>query len=105
MTTSRIWRLAAILPAFAVLAGCMSTEPEARRAEFLCEGGLTFAVEFRGDTAQLLLPDEPPIELRRGVTGSGFLYEAGTHSIRGDGRTLDYVIGRRAPVRCREIWR
>lgn len=102
MTTGRgAWCLAPLAGALLVGA-CVTRDDAERRVRYGCDDGSMLTVVFAGDTARLFADGGSPILLDRQPVASGFRYDAGTHSIRGRGRSMTYVIGRRAPIQCRE---
>ena len=89
--------------AAAALAGCASMSgPDERRVTFSCEHGSDLIVVFGDDAARIVNPDGSEIVLPSRETGSGFLYETPTHSLRGQGTEAIYTIGRMAPIRCQQ---
>lgn len=96
------WRLAPL--ADILLAGdCVTNDNAERRARYNCDDGSMLTVIFAGDNARLLNDGGPAIVLARRPVASGFCCEAGTRSIRGKGRSLTCVVGRRAPIPCRQV--
>ena len=87
----------------AILLGCATTSAETRQVTYSCgeEPGLT--VVFQGEVARFISTTGPAIELQRRPSGSRFWYESPTHSIRGEGRSLTYTVGRMVPIQCQEI--
>jgi membrane-bound inhibitor of C-type lysozyme len=71
-----------------------------RRVIFECDRGPEIVVVFAGDVARIESETGPPIVMQQRVSGSGFWYESGTHSIRGKGEEITYTIGRMAPMTC-----
>jgi membrane-bound inhibitor of C-type lysozyme len=83
------------------LAGCASiTGSNERRVTYACERGADLVVVFDDGAARIVNPDGSEIVLPSRETGSGFLYETPTHSLRGQGTEAIYTIGRMAPNRC-----
>jgi membrane-bound inhibitor of C-type lysozyme len=96
------WCLAPL--AGVLLAGaCVTHEDAERRVRYGCDDGSMLTVVFAGDTARLFTNGGSPILLDRQPATSGFRYDAGTHSIRGKGRLMTFVVGRRVPIQCREV--
>jgi len=87
----------------AALSGCASmTGSDERRVTFSCERGPDLNVVFDEHAARIVSPDGSEIVLPSRETGSGFLYETPTHSLRGQGTEAIYTIGRMAPNRCQQ---
>jgi len=87
----------------AALAGCASvTGSDERRVTFSCDHGADLTVVFDEHAARIINPDGTEIVLPSRETGSGFLYETPTHSLRGQGTEAIYTIGRMAPIRCQQ---
>jgi len=85
------------------LAGCASiTGSTERRITYACERGADLVVVFDDGAARIVNPDGTEIVLPSRETGSGFLYETPTHSLRGQGTEAVYTIGRMAPNRCQQ---
>lgn len=92
--------LLAMLP----LAGCMTLTPDdARYVTYACEGGPEMTVVYAGSTARIENPGGQRIELQRLERGSGVIYSSATRTIRGDGDTITYEVGRAAPVACTAV--
>jgi membrane-bound inhibitor of C-type lysozyme len=85
------------------LTGCASMSGSTeRRVTYACERGADLTVVFDGGAARIVNPDGSEIVLPSRETGSGFLYETPTHSLRGQGTEAIYTIGRMAPIRCQQ---
>ena len=85
------------------LAGCASTiNDDERLITFSCERGPDLTVIFEEGAAHIMNPDGSDIILPARPTGSGYLYETPTHSLRGQGTEVIYTIGRMAPIRCQQ---
>jgi len=95
----------AILPVLAALtlAACATDGGGAaaeQRVSYRCDRGDEIVVVFAGDVARIESPTDPPIVMQRGQADSGFLFESGTHSIRGTQDQISYTIGRMVPMTC-----
>ena len=95
-------RLALAL-ATAALAGCTTlARHDERRVTFDCDIGPGLTVVFGENAARIVNADGTEIVLPQRETGSGYLYETPTHSLRGQGIEAIYTVGRMAPMRCRQ---
>lgn len=71
-----------------------------RRVIFQCDRDNEIVVVFAGDVARIESETGPPIVLQRREATDGFLFESGTHSIRGTEEAISYTIGRMVPMMC-----
>ena len=102
LTQPRMKASAPVLAALA-LAACTTDDGGAgaeRRVVYQCDRGDEIVVVFAGDVARIESPTSPPIVMQRGQAASGFLFESGTHSIRGTEQQVSYAIGRMVPMTC-----
>ena len=92
-----------LILAAVALAGCASISGnQERRVTYACDRGADLIVVFEDEAARIVNPDGSEIVLPSRETGSGFLYESPTHSLRGRGTEAIYTIGRMAPIRCQQ---
>ena len=93
----------AIAAMVGMLPGCASMSgQDERRVTFSCDHGPDLIVVFGDDAARIVNPDGAEIVLPSQPTGSGFLYETPTHSLRGQGTEVTYTVGRMVPMRCQQ---
>jgi membrane-bound inhibitor of C-type lysozyme len=97
--SGRLTPLAAALLAL----GCATPDHGERRVRYSCDDGGALTVVFARDIARLYSGDGLPIELARRQAASGFAYGSGPHSIHGEGSSMTYLVGRRAPIVCTEV--
>jgi membrane-bound inhibitor of C-type lysozyme len=83
------------------LGACATTGEPVRTVSYHCDRGPALTIEYKGDTARIISADGRGVIMPQRETGSGFLYQSATHSIRGKGDELTYTIGRMAPMNCR----
>lgn len=92
--------LLAVLP----LAACMTTTPDdARFVTYACERGEQLDVVYGGEVARINNPGAPPTELQRRERPTGVIYSSARRTIRGEGDTIIYEIGRSAPQTCTAV--
>lgn len=87
-----------------LLGGCMTAATEgADEVRFSCERDRTISVIFSEGSARVRDQAGLDVTLPQSRTGSGFLYESATHSIRGKGDDLTFTIGRMTPMACTRV--
>lgn len=83
------------------LAACMTITPDdARVVTYACEGGPGLTVVYAGNVARIENPGGQRLELRRMERPTGVIYSSNTRTIRGEGETITYEVGRAAPMTC-----
>ena len=97
------WPAAIPSAAAAILIGCTTISHEPRQVTYSCGHDPGLTVVFQGEEARIISPDGVAIKLQRRPSSSGFWYESPTHSIRGEGQSLTYTIGRMVPIQCQEV--
>jgi hypothetical protein len=86
------------------LAACMTLTPDdARHVTYACDGGPEITVVYAGSTARIENPGGPRIELQRLERPTGVIYSSAIRTIRGEGDTITYQIGRAAPMTCTAV--
>lgn len=98
-SVSRSWLLA--VAGATLLGACMAGNP-GRSVRYSCDGRQV-SIVFAGGVARVFDGPGSPFVLDRRRARNGFWYESGTRSIRGNGRTMTYTVGRMAPMHCRKI--
>jgi membrane-bound inhibitor of C-type lysozyme len=98
--------------ATALITGCVHQsvpdDPGASKplkVRYACAGGEGLVVEFAVDrTSVRIVPvNGTAIVLPIQPSGSGFRYADARHELRGKGAEAMWVVGRRAPLRCRAV--
>jgi membrane-bound inhibitor of C-type lysozyme len=95
-------KAAFLIAASAVLAGCSTIAGDApeRRVVYACNYGSNLTVVYAGSVARIESA-EGIVTLRQRPSGSGFLYESATHSLRGSEAEITYKDRQMAPRQCR----
>lgn len=93
-----------LLIAVLTLGACMTTTPDdARFVTYACQGGPEITVVYAGKVARIENPGGQRIELQRLQRPGGVIYSSATRTIRGEGESITYEIGRGAPWTCTAI--
>ena len=71
------------------------------KAKFICKGGSTLGVTFKGNKARVSVPGAEPVTLTQGLSADGFLYTKGKYSLRGKGDKVTWKAGSAKPLSCR----
>jgi len=98
-------RIALLVATSAILAGCATLgggKPGERRVTYACNYGPNLTVVYAPSVARIESPDGT-VTLEQRPSGSGFLYESATHSLRGKGNEITYTDRQMAPRQCRAI--
>ena len=102
--TDRLARPGALLGA-ALLAGCVSGNGpptlSGRQVTYSCDRGPDITVIYSGDSARVETGAGQAVIIPKRESGSGFLYESPTHSLRGQGNEVTYTVGRMVPIQCK----
>lgn len=89
--------------AFLTLAGCVSSGGrQTSRVDYVCDNGERVTVVFQPNTARIISV-QPPVEMPRQRTASGFHFATAQNSIRGQGRQMTWTRGFATPLQCREV--
>lgn len=89
-----------LLAAFPLAACMILTPADARHVTYACDRGPEMTVVYAGRVARIENPGGARIELQRLERGSGVIYSSSNRTIRGEGDTITYTIGRAAPMTC-----
>lgn len=95
-------RASFLIATSAVLAGCstIADDTTERRVAYVCNYGPNLTVAYARAEARIESADGT-VTLRQQPSGSGSLYESGTHSLRVSGDEITYIDRKMAPRRCR----
>ena len=88
----------------AFLAGCatLGGTPNERRVTYACNYGPNLTIVYAPSVARIESADGM-VTLDQRPSGSGFLYESVTHTLRGKGNDIRYTDRQMAPRECRAI--
>ena len=90
------------LAAAAAIAALASGAAEAStKAKFICKGGSTLGVTFKGNKARVSVPGAEQVVLTQALAADGFLYTKGKYSLRGKGDKVTWKAGSAKPLDCR----
>ena len=71
------------------------------KAKFICKGGSTLGVAFKGNKARVSVPGAEQITLTQALSADGFLYTKGKYSLRGKGDKVTWTAGNAKPLSCK----
>lgn len=71
------------------------------KAKYVCKGGHTLSVTFKGNKAKVSVPGAEPVTLTQALSGDGFLYTKKGYSLRGVGNKVTWTPGRGKPLSCK----
>lgn len=97
--------IAFCLPLLLALAACGPAEPPPLTPfglTYKCDGHPDLSIQFAADRSEVnvRLENGDIVTLVRQPVHNGFAYANGAYAIRGLGNKLDWMIGRRAPIKC-----
>lgn len=86
--------------AFAATAAANPGRAAPINATYSCTNGNSLRVAFDGDKAIVTTKNDRPITLTQSMSGDGFLYSDGKHSLRGRGDDATWTKTGYKPLQC-----
>ena len=71
------------------------------KAKYVCKGGHTISVTYKGNKAKVSVPGAEPVTLTQALSGDGFLYTKKGYSLRGVGNKVTWTPGKGKPLNCK----